>query len=232
MKLRTAHLDEGATMRRGTRFSSLLLVLLLSGAILPRSGVAQALYVGARMGGSFTTFGGDAAEGLESSRGGLVVGGLVRWRVHDRLTIQSEPAWVQKGARGSLVGFEEPIAVDLRLDYVEIPLLVRVSMATPIPLRPTVSAGGAVSFETGCSVRTNPEELALTFGCGYTQQGNRRRTTDWSLVFGSGIEYDVGSTSLSLNGRYSLGLVEVGNVAGLRNRGGTVALGFVVPLRW
>lgn len=94
---------------------------------------------------------------------------------------------------------------------------------------PALSAGGAASFETRCQVGTAPEELALTLGCDDTGSGEGRTTTDWSVIFGFGIDYHRGVIVLSLDARYGFGLVELGTVAGLKNRGGTVALGVRVP---
>lgn len=50
------------------------------------------------------------------------------------LQLQTERTWIRKGAEGVLQGFEEPLAVALDIDYLQLPLLVRLSVPVSGPL--------------------------------------------------------------------------------------------------
>jgi hypothetical protein len=204
--------------------------VLVAALLVAAPAAAQSPYVGARLGASRATLGGPAAGNLDSPRRGFVAGVLGGWRFGERLALQSEITWIQKGAGGTLQGFEGPIAADLELNYVQIPLLLRLTLPTPLGIRPVVLAGGAVSIETHCSTFIEESELALTSACAAPDSRERPSSTDWSVLFGAGLEYDAGPVLLGVEARYDLGLVEVSDVSGLENRAGVLTAGVILPL--
>jgi hypothetical protein len=204
--------------------------VLVAALLVAAPAAAQSPYVGARLGASRASFGGPAALSFDSPRRGLVAGVLAGWRFGERLALQSEITWIRKGARGTLQGVEGAIPADLELNYVQIPLLLRLSLPTPLGVRPVLLAGGAMSLETHCSVFTEESELALTHDCASPDSLERRTSTDWSALFGAGLECDAGPVLIGVEARYDLGLVGVSDVAGLKNRAGVLTAGVILPL--
>jgi hypothetical protein len=202
-----------------------LTALVLGGTNAPVA--AQALYAGVRSGASFATFGGRDSDGLDSYRSGMTVGIQAGYGLSALVHLQTELAWVQKGAEGTLQGFEEPVQVSLSTDYLQLPLLVRLRLPTPIRVQPILLAGPAVSLELDCDVETSMSELALTLGCEDSAPEGQRRKVDWSLIMGGGLAVDMARVTLVLEGRYDLGLRTLNDVSDVevKNRGFTITAG-------
>ena len=199
------------------------------GALAPSAAQGQTPYLGVQLGGTLSTFGGSAAQ-LESHRGGLVAGAILGLRLGRAVALESAPAWVQKGAEGTLQGFEEPIATDLEIDYLQLPLLLRLTLPTGLAARPVLLAGGAVAFRLGCSAATAESELALTYDCAASDAAEPLAGTDWSLIGGAGVEIDLGRSALALEARYDRSLGDNGEIAGIENRAWVGSVGLRVPL--
>lgn len=219
-------------MRRlPSRVSTLGLLAVSLTVAIPSSIRAQELYFGVRGGGTSSTFGGDDANGLDSYRSGFSAGGVLGYGLSPWLQLQTELTWIQKGAEGTLQGFEEPLAVAIDSDYLQLPLLLRLTVPRSGPLRPMLLVGPAVSYELDCDARTDESELALTLGCEDTAPDDRRRSVDWSLVVGGGLTYDVGRWAILLDGRYDVGLVALHRppeTLDVKNRGFAVTAGLAL----
>lgn len=207
--------------------SILVFVLSVSG---PAAVSAQGLEVGVVAGSSFATFGGDI-EGLDH-RVGMALGFRVAADLSDHVQVESGLSWIQKGADGIVVGFEEPLRAAHRLTYLEIPLLLRAFLPTSASIRPTGTIGGSVAFEVGCDVDVNPVSSFLSpLDCNID---SGRRTTDWSLLVGGGLVWDLPRASLLLEGRYHHGLRDLRgphSTFEVRNRAVSVVAGVAVPVR-
>lgn len=206
--------------------------LLLLSLVTDGAGQIGEVRLGLDAGLTLATFRGAAVEGLDTQTGASVGLTLDR-QVHDLVWIGTGVGWAQKGATGTLTGFEEPLVTDLRLDYLQIPVLFGVGLAPDSRVRPTVFAGPAVAFEMSCDVRTAPEELAVTLGC---PEDDSRRQTDWSAILGAGIGYDTGRALVRVTGRYDHGLTQLndtegGQFAQLHNRAFVIGAGVSVPIR-
>lgn len=206
-------------------------LLLVLGATEPAR--AQNVSLGFDLGLSMATFSGDAnGERLDlRHEPGVHAGATVTWAVRDLVSLETGLSWIRKGATGTVLGFEEALATDIRLDYLQAPLLARLHLPLGMALRPALFAGPAVAFETDCGVRTAPSELALTLGCG--GEDHLREKIDWSVLVGGGLAYDVGGTSLHVDGRYDVGLVKIAahtDNLDVRNRAFVLTTGVSFPL--
>jgi hypothetical protein len=188
---------------RGSIAAACACALTLAAAAPARS---QEVSLGLEMGVSVATLRAEQEDRLNFGTG-LTAGATVDWRATNALSFGSGLHWVRKGAEGTWIGFEEPLAVDLRLDYLEIPLLARIALPGNHAVRPSLFAGPSVAFEMGCDVRTAASELALTLGCDGPEE--ERAAIDWSVLLGGALTYDTGSASLRLQGRYGLGLTRI-----------------------
>ncbi len=185
----------------------LLMVLLLVAA----AGIAEAQSpaLGVRAGASLARLAGGGAERLDGVRAGAAIGVLASVDVAGPLALQTELTWVRKGGKGTLQGFEEPIAFDLEIDYLQLPLLAAVRLPMLGPLRPVLLAGPAVSFELACRERTATGTLAVTLGCEPSAPSGLRRTVDWSWIAGGRLLGAAGGRAFFVDVRADLGLVDL-----------------------
>lgn len=219
-------------MRIATRCTAPALVVLLSILATAEPGHGQSLSLGLDLGVSVATLGAEQTDRLHYAAG-PAVGMTMGWRLTDAFSVGSGLGWLRKGAEGTLIGFEEPLAVDIRLDYVQIPFLARLTLPGAGALRPTLFGGTAVAFETGCDVRTAGSELALTLGCDGPE--DERATTDWSVLLGGGLEYETRRGSLRIQGRYDHGLTRIDEAPdvqfpNLENRAFVITAGWVMSV--
>jgi hypothetical protein len=215
------------TTRCTTPAFALLSILAAAGPVH-----GQSLSLGLDLGVSVATLHAEQSDRLHFGTG-PALGVTAGWRLTDVLSVGGGLSWLRKGAEGTLIGFEEPLSVDIRLDYVQVPLVARLRLPGAGALRPTVFGGTAVAFETGCDVRTPPSELALTLGCEGPE--DQRATTDWSVLLGGGVDYETRRGSLRIQGRYDLGLTRIDEAPdvqfpNLKNRAFVVTTGWVVPV--
>ncbi len=203
---------------------------------------AQSREIGFKLGPSFATLAGAeeairndfGVPGLEVSsttRSGLAAGGFFRLGFGPA-SLQTELLYVQKGGGGEVsIPGEGSASIDLELDYVEVPVLLR--LAVPVGLfRSYIFAGPAVSFEVGCQVRFEVLGESETEDC---EDDFDRSTTDVGVMAGAGFALPVGIGRILLEARYNVGLVNLeddpeGN-NDIKNRALNVFAGFSIPLR-
>lgn len=194
-------------MRSQTFFTCSLPVLTALLALAPATAqTPPGPAIGLHAGTSVAHFAGDGMEGVDQRRVGPAIGGLVSLRVRGPLGLQLEVGWVRKGGRGALQGFEESLAVDLEIDYLQVPLLATLSLPALGPLRPVLRTGPTVSFELDCDVRTAPIELAITLGCEPSAPDGARRTVGWGWIGGGALLFEIAGRTLFVDARADLGL--------------------------
>jgi hypothetical protein len=162
-------------------------------------------------------------------RSGLRLGAALGLARFGAIALVPEVHYVQTGARlPGAAGVEDPIT-DIRLDYIEAPVLLRVGATVPgTPgLRVHVAAGPGVLWQTGCSFGFR-DGGGRSSGCG--GDGLREiglapglRETDWALVGAAGFDGPVrGVGRVGGEVRYQHGLTRVapdGSAFRPRNRG-------------
>ena len=160
---------------------------------------------------------------------------FARHRLGSWLSIQPELGWVSKGEQAgysityaSLVG---PSVVyqtihyqyDTRLDYLEIPLLLRADIPTGWLVEPYVLGGPGVGFRTGSDLTYDYTITPVT----PTAQGPARvrhatiiegagpfdnprfEKVDWSVIGGGGLMVGRGPVRVVMDVRYTLGLAGI-----------------------
>lgn len=164
------------------------------------------------------------AETDTDTRSGFIGGGFLNIGLGDYLAIQPEFLYAQKGAKG----IDEDVDLELKLDYFEIPVLIQ--LLIPIensPVRPTLYAGPAISFESKCELEGTQGGTSVAIDC---DEGDfDRKSTDFGAVFGGGLGFDVGQALVTIEGRYNLGLADINDTAGetteFKNRAFSVMAG-------
>lgn len=196
-------------------------------AMLACAGQADAQIIGFKLGAASSTL--DVEDNDLSARSitGFAGGAYFRFALGERLGIQIEVLSIQKGAD---LRAEDPADnIDVRLDYLEVPLLLHVPIGASETFTPYAVAGPTVGFETRCRA-TRPEGQAEDCSAA----GFERSSPDFGLAAGGGLAFLLGPGILLLEGRYTWGLTDL-NVAAddtgsIRNRSAVLTAGFVVPL--
>ena len=132
----------------------------------------------------------------KSSRTGFLGGAFAEARLSDTFSVQVEAFYTQKGFEiSSATG-----KATYRLDYVEVPLTAKATFCSG-PLRPYLFTGPAVGFRLSAKTETSQTSGDFT---------DFTRSTDLGVDVGAGVLYRLdGGAALLLEGRYSIGLVNV-----------------------
>lgn len=159
----------------------------------PAMAGAQGGHFGAVVGATFSTLRG--IDGLDSRTG--LIGGLSNVSSGSLLALQSELLFVSKGAKGT-----NSTAQGLQLDYVEVPIMLRLQPMTEGTIHPHVYAGPYVGFKLDCKVKG-------TTGSCDDLPGVSTKTVDVGGALGGGIDFDLGPLVLTGGMRYSFGVSSV-----------------------
>lgn len=192
--------------------------------MVPAAAPAQDVQIGARIGVNMSAFAGD--NRLDSHRQGFGAGLLVDVGLTGPLRLETGLAWTQKGGSGTAQGFEGAIPTRVRLHYVQLPILLRFAPSMSGSVRPSLSAGPAISFEAGCTREQDPTDIFVTAGC----EDEARTRTDWGMLVGAGLAFDVGRGAVVVDGRYDFGMRDLDPQLRTFNRTFGVSTAFVVPL--
>jgi hypothetical protein len=176
-----------------------LLFVLFALALFSISTQAQ-MQLGVKAGLNLANLSGDDISDTDA-RTGFAGGLFFMYQFNDMFAIQPEAYYSMKGAtdKGSFEGYS--YEAELKLDYLEIPLLLK--FLIPIKdsnVRPTVFAGPSFGFNM--SAKSKVEAGGQTF----EQDIEYVASTDFGLVFGGGIGFPVGNGELGFDIRYILGL--------------------------
>lgn len=154
-------------------------------------------------------------------------GGVLRYEFAPDGTfgIQTGATYSRKGA------VDETESIDLNFDYLEVPLLLVVSVPTDgAAVTPRLYGGGSFNFELSC-------DLAVEDGDGESvdcdQEGLdvfERKTFDFGLRFGGGVDIGVSpNAAVTFDVGYDLGLTDISEAAAseVKNRNLFFTGGFV-----
>jgi hypothetical protein len=208
-----------------TRFNATLLTAaVLVAFATPATGQTS---FGVKLGANFASMAGDDVTSEFGSRTGLVLGGLARYQVTDLFSVQPELLYSQKGASFSETFLGETIEGDIRLDYLEVPLLLVVNVPVGAPeLRPTIHVGPTFAFELNCTISYSGFGESGTEDCG---DDDDRRKLDVGLGLGGGLDIGFGAGVLMIEARYTMGLqtLDTGNNPDdVKNRAWSVTFGY------
>lgn len=211
---------------------SLVLAGLALLSAMPSALHAQSLTFagyGVRGGVSGSRFHGDYGDlGAPEHRLGISGSWFIRWRAGRFLSIQPEITYVTRGGKGgsifyvpvtgpSLVPVE--IRYEHRLDYLEVPFLLRVDVPTGIAVAPYLAAGPALSllldssasFEVDGAVPSGTQRLRMAdiFEDLGPLDSIDFKNTDVSIAGGGGVVIGRGGVRGVVDARYVYGLTNV-----------------------
>lgn len=164
---------------------------------------------------------------MKSFTGGLRFG----WALGDRLEIQPGVLYVVKGISlgeseatdpaGNPIGKIESLHV---VNAVEVPVLLRWGIPVDWRVRPVLLGGPFVSFETA-------ERFKVTGASSISQNSPALKNTDYGLVLGTALEMKSGPGRWILEGRYDLGLADLGSFyssGSVRSGAFAITLGYAI----
>ena len=182
------------------KLTTILLVAAFAGLLLmPRPAVAGVQF-GLKAGGNMAKpTGADADDPLATlkSRIGFTGGIFLAFNFGRVVTIQSEVLYTMKGA--TYVALDDSYTDKLSADYIEIPLLLKLRIPTPV-VQPFVFAGPSVGFKLKEKLESDGEEIPLDEAL--------LKNNDYGAIFGAGLNL---GRSFMIDVRYSLGLQKVIN---------------------
>ncbi|MEL6614952.1 MAG: porin family protein [Bacteroidota bacterium] len=134
----------------------------------------------------------------ESPRIGGSGGVWARYDVSPTFALQAEALYSQKGTRIGVTGEEAGFVIDI--DYVEVPLVLRVTPAADPRLRFALYAGGAFAYKVSETVSITSEGETST-----NQGDDLFETNDAGVLAG----LEIGSGNVGVDLRYTHGLMDV-----------------------
>lgn len=201
--------------------------------LLPNSSLASGIKAGLKIGVTSAKLHGDDVGDLEDlfgedlkSRIGFSVGGFITFNISEMFAIQPEVLYTMKGLRYEEEIFGETLKVWMKLDYLEIPVLVKIIFPSPGGVNPYLFAGPAVAIKLSAKVKAEiageSEEEPIEEGL---------KSTDFGLVIGAGVDFGFGASGMgkmTLDVRYSLGLSTISDFEGddVKNGAFSLMVGF------
>ncbi|MBC8089303.1 MAG: PorT family protein [Phycisphaerae bacterium] len=143
-------------------------------------------------------------------RNGTIFGATLQLPLGAKIALQPELLFLNKGAK-----FRDPIGnqgnnQSVRLDYLEIPVLLRYDFSREV-IGPHIYAGPSIGFNLNCQVQFggNGAEAGATTDCG--NDDFKPKTLDYGLTVGAGVDLNLGGLALTTGVRYGLGLADIRN---------------------
>ncbi|MDI6849976.1 MAG: porin family protein [Candidatus Saccharicenans sp.] len=148
---------------------------------------------------------------------GLAIGLVANLKINSWLYFQPEFLYFQKGGKYdvqvplpvSIPGFQVNVIDTRSLEYLEIPLLLKVSLPVKFPVQPTFLTG--ISF--GLKLRGNLENQVNISISGYNipyirteDVTSQLKSIEPSYVIGGGFDIKLGRTRVAIDQRFSFGL--------------------------
>lgn len=164
----------------------------------------------------------------KTSRVGFLAGGFAEFEFGKVFAIEPQLLWVQKGAKYDvdLTDGSGSGSLTLKLDYIQLPVLFKAEYRKPgQDFAPSLFAGPAVAFKASCKLQVEGDGTSLTDSC----PSNTVSSTDWSLIFGAGLEY----SRFVFQARYDLGLSHISQDSSedVKNGGWGITLGYGFPIK-
>jgi len=194
-------------------FLSLLILLVKATDISAQVGTRAGAVIGGNIASaSFTS----SMEGVsQSTRTGLLLGGIVEFGFSDNVCLRAEPMYVQNGAAITIVySSASPSYKEIyELEYLELPVHVKLQTGTGA-VRPYIFGGPNLGILLAASVT---EEIPPPVGTleesrqsGTQDIKDEISSTNFVFDFGGGLTCDVSPTiQLQMDVRYSLGLSNI-----------------------
>jgi hypothetical protein len=163
----------------------------------------------------------DGPEDLSfKTRMGFAAGAVACIGINEMIAIQVEPTYMQKGAKVEEDG--EELGTE-KLDYVDIPILAKVSFGQA-NAKPYILAGPALGILLSAKEESTDGESV--------DVKDNYKSIDFGINFGAGVGLLMGKNTLFLEGQYGLGLANILDVSDtkIKNKGIQIKAGITFPI--
>lgn len=137
------------------------------------------------------------------SRKQIVVGGFASFSLAI-IKIQPEALYVRMGA-AYIAG---PDNLAYQLDYIQVPVLIKINIVPVGPIKPCVFAGPYGSLLLSA-------RRVSDAGGSHSDASikNETRSTDYGIVFGAGVDFNLPLIKVTVDARYCLGMANIDKAA-------------------
>ncbi len=184
-----------------TMFAIVVMFTLFSASVAAQGLTGKGLKAGLNI----ANLRGDDMEDWDSKMG-FSAGGFITYSINDMFAIQPEVLFTMKGAKYEKELYGETLKQTISLNYLEIPVLAKLSMPTQGSVKPNLFVGPSLAILLSAKVEweygVESDELDMK---------DDTKSIDLGLVFGGGVDFDLGPDKgkLSAEARYTLGLATV-----------------------
>ena len=194
----------------------LLALPLFASAGAQAAGVTPPRRFGIAAGINSSTLSGDETEDV-SRRTGFMAGVFLVAPLGPTISFQPELLYTTKGAKGSGDDIGSEGTFTFKMNYVEVPLLLRFDAATTGGMKPFFYGGPALSFKAGCEVEVESQGVSATVDCD-EGEGTEFKSVDYGLVVGGGLAFDLSGRMFTLGARYNHGLANISDEGNVKHR--------------
>lgn len=167
--------------------------------------------------------GGDVLK--SDNRTGVMGGVFVTFHLTRSFGIQPELLYTQKGfSDNSDPNFD----ATFKMDYIDLPVLLRYDIPVVGPIRPFFVAGPAFGLQAKCALQASGDGASASVDCDHLQDAEiqfEKKSFDMSGVVGAGLDFRLGGTTMMLGARYEHGFSDVVENAAVKNRTWSIVAG-------
>ncbi|UCD83663.1 MAG: PorT family protein [Deltaproteobacteria bacterium] len=196
----------------------IIIVALVAVFIISSASVyAQEVSAGMKAGVNIATLYGDDVDFFlgtfdKKVKTGVSFGAFITYDINDIFAIQPEFLVTKKGMKVEGNYIEDDFYYDeyyyykvkgtISFNYLEFPVLAKISIPNEGSVQPNIFFGPALALMTSAKMTSNLE-------MGSFDISDEIKSFDFGLVFGAGMDVDLGIAKLTFDGRYTLGLISV-----------------------
>jgi hypothetical protein len=180
-------------MKKFTFALMLAAVMLFAAAPL----FAEGMMFGVKAGLNMANLSGDDIQNTKIKMG-AIGGAYLCYNINEFFGIQPEVLFTMKGAADNTAGSD----AKLKFSYIEIPLLFKVNLPTEGKIKPNIYAGPALGFLMSAKAEAGGQSIDVKDGV---------KSTNFGLVAGAGVGYEMEKGLIFLEARYEIGLSTIAN---------------------
>jgi len=175
-------------------------------------------------GASLATLGGNDVSSADS-RAGIRIGASAILPLTTRMNLQLGAGYAAKGATEQEFGVE----VELGIDYLELPLLLRFEPSVGGTITPHFMVGPALALRVSCNAAAMAEGFEISIDC--DDEFDDLKSMDFGAMAGAGMDIATsGSMSVSVDILYNLGLSSISESDDVKNRAFSIVAGVAFPI--
>ncbi len=142
-------------------------------------------------------------------RNGFAGGVYMDYAFNRYFSLQPEILYVTKGLDGGLKGPHYDLNYTARFDYIEIPLLAKLTVAGKSHFTPYFFAGPGVGINIGADMKIDFTDTRGESASGSSDWSGIMNRTEICFSFGAGCKYAIGLGGITADARFDFGLTDV-----------------------